>query len=135
MRFAASLLGLKSISSCAEHVTLRKYFSHPSLVMHSFATPQIKLKLGQQIGIGTANRWGTTNSKPHGPFIMMGPIRNTEQHVDYIYYTLFCRCTALLPLVAPTVTCAVMLSQNHFPESNRYMLDFLHPFLLCRITY
>jgi hypothetical protein len=34
----------------AQYVTLRKYFSHPSLVMYSFATPPIKLKLG------TANR-------------------------------------------------------------------------------
>ncbi len=32
--------------------TLRKYFSHPSLVMCSLATPPIKLKLGQQIGGG-----------------------------------------------------------------------------------
>jgi hypothetical protein len=23
-----------------------------------------------------------------------------------------------------------MLSQNHFPESNRHMLDFVHPILL-----
>jgi hypothetical protein len=30
----------------------RKYFSHPSLVMYSFATPPTKLKLGQQIGGG-----------------------------------------------------------------------------------
>ncbi len=43
----------KSISSsCAQYVTLRKYFSHPSLVAYSFATPPIKLKLGQQIGGG-----------------------------------------------------------------------------------
>jgi hypothetical protein len=28
---------------------LQKYFSHPSLVIYSFATPVIKLKLGQQI--------------------------------------------------------------------------------------
>jgi hypothetical protein len=46
-------LGLyKSISSGAQYVTLPKYFSHPSLVMYSFATPPIKLKLGQQIGGG-----------------------------------------------------------------------------------
>jgi hypothetical protein len=25
--------------------------------------------------------------------------------------------------------------QNHFPEPNRHTLDFLHPILLCRITY
>jgi hypothetical protein len=49
--------------------------------------------------------------------------------------TLFCRCTALLRLVPATVTCTIILSQNHFPESNRYWFDFLHPFLLCRITY
>jgi hypothetical protein len=42
----------ESISSGAQYVTLRKYFSHPSLVMYSFATPPIKLKPGQQIGGG-----------------------------------------------------------------------------------
>jgi hypothetical protein len=46
-------------------VALQKYFSHPSLVIYSFATPPIKTE------IGTANRWGTTDSKPHGPIIMM----------------------------------------------------------------
>jgi hypothetical protein len=35
-----------------QHVILRKYFSHPSSIMYSFATPPIKLKLGQQIGGG-----------------------------------------------------------------------------------
>jgi hypothetical protein len=54
---------------------------------------------------------------------------------SHLLHSFFCRCTALLPLVAPTVTCTIMRSQNHFPESNRYMLDFLHPFLLCRITH
>jgi hypothetical protein len=49
--------------------------------MYSFATPPMKLKLGQQIG------GGTTSSKPPGPIIMMGPIRNTEQQLDHIYYT------------------------------------------------
>ncbi len=33
-------------------MTLRKYFSHPSLVIYCFATPPIKLKLGLQIGGG-----------------------------------------------------------------------------------
>jgi hypothetical protein len=42
----------KSISTGAQYMTLRKYFSHPSLVMYSSATPPIKLKLGQQIGGG-----------------------------------------------------------------------------------
>jgi hypothetical protein len=36
---------------------IRKYFSHPSLVIYFFTTPPIKLKLRQQIGRGvlTAN--------------------------------------------------------------------------------
>ncbi len=42
----------KSIPSGAQYVSLRKYFSHPSLVMYSFATPRIRLKLGEQIGGG-----------------------------------------------------------------------------------
>jgi hypothetical protein len=42
----------KNISSGAQYATLLKYFSHPSLVIYSFATPPIKLKLGQQIGGG-----------------------------------------------------------------------------------
>jgi hypothetical protein len=51
--------------------------------MYSFATPPIKLKLGQQIGEEI------TNSKPLGQIIMM-PIRNTEQQLDHIYFiTLF----------------------------------------------
>jgi len=40
-----------SISNGAQYVTLRHYFSHPSLVIYHFlATPLIKLKLGQEIG-------------------------------------------------------------------------------------
>jgi hypothetical protein len=40
----------QSISSDAQFVTMWKYFSHPSFVVYSFATPPRKLKLGQQIG-------------------------------------------------------------------------------------
>jgi hypothetical protein len=36
------------------------------LVMYSFCNPTNKTETG------TANTWGTTNSKPHGPIIMMG---------------------------------------------------------------
>jgi hypothetical protein len=28
-----------------------------------------------------------------------------------------------------------MRSQNHYPEPNQHWLEFLHPILLCRITY
>jgi len=54
-------------------VTLQKYFSHPSFSYLLFLqSPLTKLKLGQQIGAetGTANRWGTTNSKPFRPIII-----------------------------------------------------------------
>ncbi len=112
----------ESISSGAQ----RKYFSRPGLVMYSFATPPIKLKPGHQIGGGgllIANTW--TNHYD-------GPIRNS---LDHIYYTPFCRCRALLRHSPAMATCAIMLIQNHFPESNRHMLDFVHPIVLCRITY
>ncbi len=42
----------KSISSGAQYVTLKKYFSRPNLVIYFLATPHIKLKLGQQTGGG-----------------------------------------------------------------------------------
>ncbi len=57
----------------------QKYFSHPSLVIYSFATPPIKLKLGQQIGERTCN------SKPPRPIIMMGQsVENTDEQSDHI---------------------------------------------------
>jgi hypothetical protein len=57
------------------------FFTNPSLV--EFATSPMKLKLEQPIG------GGTTNSKPPGPIMMMGPISNFEQQSGQIYYTLF----------------------------------------------
>jgi hypothetical protein len=64
------------------NVTLQKYFSHPSLVIYFFATPPQKTELG------TANRRGTTNSKPPGPIIMIGQseILSSSQ---IIFITLF----------------------------------------------
>jgi len=58
LRYKVNLTDAKSISSGAQYVTVRKYISHPSLVMYSFATPPIKLKLVEQIGGGLliANR-------------------------------------------------------------------------------
>jgi hypothetical protein len=48
----------------------------------------------------TANRWGTTKSKPPGPIAMMGQ-SDTEQKSDHIYYTLFCRCwTGIVPFAS-----------------------------------
>jgi hypothetical protein len=66
---------MRAPSGGAEHVTLQNYFSHPSLVIYFFPTPPIKLETG------TANRWGTTNSKPSGPIIMFdqSKIGNSSQ--------------------------------------------------------
>jgi hypothetical protein len=63
-------------------VTLQKYFSHPSLVIHCFATPSIKLKPVQQMG------GGSTNSKPPGPIIMMDR-SETLSSSQIIFITLF----------------------------------------------
>jgi hypothetical protein len=72
----------RNISSCAQYMTMQKHFSHPSFVVYFFATPTYKTEMW------TANRWGTTNSKPPGPIIIMkGPIRNTlsaSSHITFI---------------------------------------------------
>ncbi len=52
-------------SSSAHYVTLPKYFSHPSFSYVLFCNPH-------ETEIGIANKWGTTNSEPPGPIIMMG---------------------------------------------------------------
>jgi hypothetical protein len=107
----------KTISRDAQYVTLRKYFSHPSLVMYSFATPPIKLKSG------TANRWGTTNNKPHGPMIMMGQLETpSNSYIKFI--TLFsagaqCCCASyqVCNYVEPNPFSWVKLVQVGFPSS------------------
>jgi hypothetical protein len=63
------------------------------------------------------------------------PIKNIEQWLDHIYNIFFHKCTMLLCLLLVTRTCAIIQSQNHFLEPNWHMLDFIHPILLCGITY
>jgi hypothetical protein len=75
---------LEHLQWCSPYVTLHKYFSHPSLVIHFFSTPLMKLKLGQ----GTAKRWGTTISKPPGRISMMGE-SETLSNSQIILITLF----------------------------------------------
>jgi hypothetical protein len=59
------------------------YFSHPSLVIYFFATPAIKLKLGQQIG-GTL----LIANKPPGPIIMMSQ-SETQKSSQIIFIMIF----------------------------------------------
>jgi hypothetical protein len=54
---------------------------------------------------------------------------------DHIYYSLFCRCTVLLRPLPATPNCAIMLSQNHFPEPNRHVLTFSSSNVTVQITY
>ncbi len=61
-----------------------------------------------------------------------GPIRNIKQQLEHIYYTLFCRCVQTLCPLPATTTCAIILRQNHFPDPNQHILDFLHPILLSK---
>jgi hypothetical protein len=110
-------------------MTLKTYISHPSLVIYFFATPSIKLKLGQQIGEGLliANHMGQS--------LWSANQKHWPHKLDHIYYSLFCRCTALLRLSPVTPNCAIMLSPIQFPEPNRRISTFFHRILLCRITY
>jgi hypothetical protein len=87
---------------------LQKYFSHPCLVIYSFATTApIKQKLGRQIS------GETSNSKPPGPMIMMGAKKHTEKKSDRIYYTFFSasapHCCAVYQ---PPQAYEIMLSQT-----------------------
>jgi len=122
------LIHPQSISSGAEYVTLWKYFSHPSLVMYYFATPPIKLKLGRQIGgeLLIANHLDESlwwANQKHWV-----PVRSYLLHSFLQVHSAAAPCTSM-------ATYVTMQSQNHFPEPNRNTLDFLHPILLCRITY
>ncbi len=83
----------------------------------------------------TANRWGTTNSKPPGPIIMMRQ-SETLSCSWIIFITLFFQVqSAAVPFTSYGQPAPLCCEQNHFPEPNRHVLDFLHLILLCRVTY
>ncbi len=91
----------KSIPTGAHYMSLRKYFSHPSLVVYSLATPPIKLKLGQQIGGGLliANHLDRSLSWANNKH--WAPVR------WYLLHSSLQVHSAAAPL---------MLSHNNFPE-------------------
>ncbi len=92
----------------AQYVTLpKKKNSHPRSVIYYFATPPIKLKLGQQIG------GGITNSKPLGPISMMSQSK-TLSSSQIVFITLFsagARC------------CYVSTSHCNYGESKTIFLN------------
>ncbi len=116
----------KCISSGAQYVTPRQYFSHPSLVMYSFATPPIKPKLGQKIG-------GRLLIANHLNQSLWWANQKTLSSSKIRFITLFSCCCALYQPQQHMQLC--WAAKNQFPESNRHMLDFLYPIVLCRITY
>jgi hypothetical protein len=59
----------------------KKYFSHPRLVIYYLATPLMKLKTG------TANRSGTTNSKPPGPIVIAAQSEHWASVRSYLLHS------------------------------------------------
>jgi len=106
-----------------------KYFSHPSLVMYSFATPPIKLKLGQQTGGGLLitnhlhqSLWWT-NQKYRAPV------------KSYLLHSFFFQVQRSGEPFTSHGNVRNYAEPKRFSWVNRHILDFLHRFLLCRITH
>ncbi len=82
-------------------------------------------------GTGTANRWGTTNSEPPGPIIMIGE-SETLTSSQILFITLFSagahRCGAVYQPPHPVQLCCAKTIFRH-------AFNFLHLILLYRITY
>jgi hypothetical protein len=127
---------IKSISSCAQYVTLRKYFSHPRLVKYSFATPPHKTETRTAYSWGDSKEITWTNHYD-------GPIRNTEQQVEHVhtlysvralhcYYAFYQpRNYAEHAIMPSTQLCRA----RNYAEPKPTYLGFLHPILLSRVTY
>jgi len=97
-------------------VTLQKYFSHPSSVTYFSWTSPIKT------ATGTANRWGTINSKPLGPIIMI-QVRSSLLRSSLQVYS------AAAPFISH-------LKLYNYAEPNRHCFTFLYPILVpCGTTY
>ncbi len=95
----------------------RSVMGRSSLVIYIFCYPI------QTTETGTTNRWGTTNSKPPGRIIM-----HLSEITSYLLHSSQ-QCTTLLCHLPTAANCFIMLSQS------LHILTFLHPILLCRITY
>jgi hypothetical protein len=105
-------------------VTLKIYFSHPSLVIYFFATPSIKLKLGQQIGEGLLI------SNHMGQSLWSANQKHWAQIRSYLLQSFL-----QVHLSPVTPNCAIVLSQIQFPEPNRHVLTILHRIFLCRTRF
>jgi hypothetical protein len=112
-----------SISSGARYVTLQKWFSHANLVIYSFATQHIKLKLGQQIG----ERLLIANHLDESLWWA------NQRHWAAVK-SILCYCFGQVAFHSHHKACNYA-EPNYFPDPNRHVSTFLHPILLSRITY
>jgi hypothetical protein len=89
---------LKHPQQCSIPMWFYKIISHIQVFFFSNPTHQTK--------IGTANMWKTTNSKPHGPVIMIGQSKTrSNNHIVFIFL-FFRRCYALLCILPTLANCA-----------------------------
>ncbi len=88
----------------APYVTLQKYSFTPKFGYLLFCNPTHE-------GAETANRWETTNNKPHGPIVTIGQSEvGISSQITFI--TLFSRrCKALLHLLPASANCANILGR------------------------
>jgi hypothetical protein len=105
----------QNISTSAQYVTLQKYLSHPSLVIWICTTPPIKLKL-EQLGEQVSGRQLIAIYLDQS--LQMGQSKTLISN-QIVFSTLDSACA----------NCPIMLSQNHFLDTNRRVLTFLHSIL------
>ncbi len=89
--------------------------------------------------IGIANGWATTNSKPRGSNQSLWLANQDRTSSQIIFSTLFSdRCIAVLRLLSASKHALLKCwAKANFtePNPNQHVLTFLHPILMCRITY
>ncbi len=80
---------------------------------------------------GSPNRWETTNSKPHGPTIMI------DQLVRLVFITCSLQVHKQLccPFYLPEQTVQKWWAKTILLNPTTHTLVFLHPIFTCRVTY
>ncbi len=82
---------------------------------------------------GTANRWGSNHLDQSLWWANQKHWAAVRSQLLYSFSAGAQRCCCAL--YQPRQPNPIMLSQNYFPESNRHMLNVIHPIVPCRITY
>ncbi len=93
-----------------------------------FCSPPIKLKGGQHIcgELLIANHLDQSLWCAH--------LKHWEEVRSYLLHSVLQVQSIAVPFISQCKL-YIMLCQNQFPELNRHILTFLHPIMLCRITY